>query len=478
MRHEPEPELGSRGASRETTAQALSMTTEAVSPHPSIAVFVRFLLKLFFGRIEVQGLERVPSGGPLVYVANHVNSLIDPALLVAFMPRAPRFLATSELWRIPILKPFLPWAAAIPVYRPHVVGSAARKNLETFARCHEVLAAGGAIGILPEGTSHNEPALVPIRSGASRIVLEAEERFGGLGTRIVPVGFTFEDRTRFRSSVLVEVGEPIDPAPEIALYRREPRAAVKVLTGRVREALLAVTLNFPSWDEAGLIEQAAEIYERPAGSGAAIPLVERVALRRAFVEGYGRLKAERPEEVEAVASAVRRYDAALERTRLRDEQVAAVYRPGDVARFVAWSLWLLLIRLPLGAVGLAVHWLPFQAASFAARRLPETADRIATYKVLASLVFYPVTWVALAAAAGWAWGWPAALGALVLGPLTGGFALRLYLRGRLLASRLRALLLLRRGKLAELRRLRGEAERAIERLVALYSGGSPPPGSA
>lgn len=442
--------------------------SEATSPHPTIAILARWMLKLFYGSLEVRGLDQVPTGRPLVLAANHVNSLVDGALLLACMPSPPRLLGTSELWNMPILKPFLAWAAAIPVYRRSVKGFDPSKNQDTFARCHEVLAAGGHIGILPEGTSHNEPALVRIRTGVSRIVLEAEAKFGPLGTRIVPVGFTFEDRTEFRSAALVQIGEPIDPVVEMADYREQPREAVKALTERVRQALESLTLNFRSWEDVDLIERAAEIYQRP--SSGSPPLSGRVEMRRAFITGYAALQAERPAEVEPVAKAVRRYDALLREHRLTDAQIAATYPPDEVLRFTLRSLWLLLVRLPLGLAGMVLHWLPFQAASLAAKKLSGTPDRLATYKILGSMVFYLVTWVATAMAAGWLWGWPAALLALVLAPASGGVALRLYLRGRLFWNRARGFFLMRSRKpfIAELRRLRGEAERAIEELVAVY----------
>ena len=201
-----------------------------------------------------------------------------------------------------------------------------------------------------------------------------------------------------------------------------------------------------------------------------MPLSEQVTLRRAFIAGYRSLLEERPEEVEQVATAVRRYEAELERHDLRDDQVVANHSAGAIARFVVRNLWLALIRLPLGLVGVVVHWLPFQAASWAGRRLPETEDRLATYKVIASMVFYPLTWLALAIGAGWNWGLPAGLLVMVLGPWSAGVALRLYLRSRLVLGRLRAFWLMHSGKpqVAELRRLRSEAFEAIERLVSLY----------
>ena len=446
---------------------------EEPAPHPSVVSLARLVLRIFYRKIEIQGLEKVPRDVPLVFVANHVNSLVDPTLLIAYMPAPPRFLATSELWQNPILKPFLLWAAAIPVYRRQVEGFDPEKNRRTFERCHEVLAAGGHIGILPEGTSHNEPALVQLRTGVGRIVLEAEGRFKGLATRVVPVGFTFEDRGRFRSTALVQIGDAIDPAPQIESYAAHPRAAVKALVERIREALVGLTLNFSSWEEADLIERAAEIYQRPATAAPPIPLSQRVELRRAFIDGYRKLSTEHPERVEKVAASVRRYEELLRHQRLLDEQVAATYPPAVIARFTLRSLWLLLIRLPLGLVGTLVHWLPFQAASWVARRWPETGDLKATYKVVASMVFYPLTWLALAIGAGWIWNLPAGFVILVLGPWSAGVALRLTLRSRLFWSRARGFLLLRSGKasIAELRRSRQEALQAIRRLVARYEDG-------
>lgn len=443
---------------------------EVTGPHRSVGWLARFLIRIFYGTIEIVGLEHVPRGRPLVFVANHVNSLVDPALLLAFMPVLPRPLATSELWQIPILKPFLRWAAAIPIYRRHVAGFDRKKNLQTFARCHEVLAAGGAIVILPEGTSHNQPALVPLRTGVSRIVLQALARFGDLGIRIVPVGFTFEDRTRFRSNVLIEVGPAIDPATEFEIYQSRTREAVKGLTARIREALVALTLNFPSWQEADLIQRAAEVYQQPAPGMPSASLSERVELRRVFIEAYRALRAERPREIAEVTGAVRRYGSELRRLRLRDELVAAEYRPREIARFVARSLWLVLIRLPLGLVGMVINFLPFQAAALAAKWLTRSDDRAATHKVLASMVFYPLTWLSLAIALGWIWGLGAGILMLVLGPLAGGVALRLYLRSTLFWDRARAFLLLRSGRpdMAGLKQRRRAAVTAIERLVELY----------
>jgi len=205
-----------------------------------VARLARLVVRVFFRELEVVGAARLPRAGPLVVVANHQNGMIDPLLIVAALGREvpgggrmPRFLGTHLLWRNPALRPWLELGGVIPIYRPKDLGAAVdpARNAAAFARCHEQLAAGGAVALFPEGTSHSEPGLVPLKTGAARIVLEAARRFPGLAPQIVPIGLTFEAKGTFRSRALVEVGEPIDPAAEIALDRREAAAAGETTGG-------------------------------------------------------------------------------------------------------------------------------------------------------------------------------------------------------------------------------------------------------
>lgn len=434
----------------------------------------RAVLAIFFRSIEVVGAERVPLDGPLVFAANHINGLVDPALLLVAAPRVPRFLGKSTLWRNVVLRPFLRLAAAIPVYRQGDPGADPADNQATFARCHAVLAAGGAIAIFPEGRSHNEPALVPLKTGISRIVLEAEARYGGIGSRIVPVGLTFEDKGRFRSRVLVRFGEPVDPAPERAVYESDPRGAVRALTERVRQALAQVTVNFPSWREARLIERAAEIYSRPSSAlPAERPLAERFALHKAFVAGYRDLEARAPQRLRAVAEAVEAYDALLARHRLHDRQVASLYPAHGVLRFLAKSLGLLAVRLPVAMLGTATHAVPYLAVDVASRRLGKAPDVVATYKLFGSLLFYPLVWLAWAALAARLLGWPAALAALVLVPASGVVALRFWERRQFFVREVRAYLLLRTAgrASAELKAKRRAVLDAVQALAAELEAG-------
>ena len=423
----------------------------------------RLLLRVFYRDVEAQGLERVPERGAVVFVANHGNALVDPMLLVGLLPRVPRFLAKHTLWSNPAVRPLLALAGSIPVYRAQDGGTA--RNDETFARCFEVLAAGGAVGLFPEGISHDEPALQPLRTGAARIALGARAA-GAEPMAVVPVGLTFEEKGRFRSRALVAVGDPILPAPEA---HAEDAAAVRALTEAIDAGLRDVTLNYASWEAARLAEQSAEIYG--ADDARALPgraaLGAHFPLRRAFGDRYDAARAAHPERVATLEGVVKRYDRLLRFLALRDDHVTARYTWRNALAYVGYRIPSLLWRLPFAAIGLLLNYLPYRLPGWVAGLVRDQGDQPATYKVLTGLVAFPVFWGLECALAWSAWGGAGAAAMAVVAPVTGWIALRFYERNESFWRELRAWLTLRvlpdRG--AELRALRAAIRDELAALV-------------
>ena len=436
------------------------------------------MLAVFFRRIEVVGRERIPRGGdanshpvPLIVVANHVNGLVDPLFLLGPLGLPARMLGKSTLWKIPVLAQLCDLAGVLPVYRRQDEGVDTSKNLETFARCHEELARGGILAIFPEGISHDEPQLQPLKTGAARILLEAERRLGPLGSRILPVGLLFEDRGSFRSRALVVVGPPIDPAEELELATRDEATAVRLLTERVAEALARVTLNYRSWEESRLVERGARILEIDALE---LPRERRLAAefdaRRSLLDGLDALRQSHPREVAAAVDAAREYDRLLRLSGLRDEQVIARYPLDEVAAALAKVAFNTVVALPVAILGAVLNFVPFTLVELVSRRFDDEQNQIATYKVFPGIVAYPATWGIEAAVAWGLWGGASALAMLVVAPLAGYIAVRLLERQESLWKESRAFLLLRRRKriAEELRARRAEAGRQIETLVELW----------
>ena len=101
----------------------------------------------------------------------------------------------------------------------------------------KLLARGGTIGICPEGVSHNEPRLRPLKSGTARIALATVSSGEVNDLKIVPVGLYYTEKTTFRSSALLYFGEPLPVGP-VALDAdgTPPRDSVRELSSRIEEA--------------------------------------------------------------------------------------------------------------------------------------------------------------------------------------------------------------------------------------------------
>lgn len=99
----------------------------------------------WWGRLRVEGLDRVPTDGPLLVVPNH-DSQWDPILIgLAIKPRRRlRFLARASLWKIPGLGPILYGLGQIPIKR-------GAGDVGALEKAVEALSAGESICVFPEG---------------------------------------------------------------------------------------------------------------------------------------------------------------------------------------------------------------------------------------------------------------------------------------------------------------------------------------
>jgi len=434
----------------------------------------RLVVAVFFRESRIVHPERMPADGPVVVVANHFNGLVDAALLLARLPRRPSFLAKSTLWDVPLLQPVLSLAGAIPVVRRQDLdqagsGSAAsaERNRQTFDRCEALLVTGGVVALFPEGVTQAEPVLQPLRSGAARIALRACARAPRCSLVVQPVGLVFDEPERFRSRVLVIVGEPLPVDDE----RGDAVEAVRELTERIRGALEDVAPSYASWEEARMLDRATDLLRRTVAHGAdSSPTDEEtIAIHRRLVATYDRLRELHPAEVVAVVRSYRSYERLLETFGVRHDLVGL----GDVSwraalTFALHTVVLLLLLFPPAVVGILLNWIPYRVPGWVASRWAEGPEVVATYKVFASVVAFPLVWVAETAAATVAGGALAGVLTSILAPLTGFAALVFVERRRDLVERAHAWALLRRGRLVqELDRRRLQVLAGMERLREL-----------
>jgi glycerol-3-phosphate O-acyltransferase/dihydroxyacetone phosphate acyltransferase len=352
-----------------------------------VRAFVGFAIRLMY-RLRVRSAGPVPDG-PLMFVGNHPNGLMDPALVFVITSRQVTFLAKAPLFRMPLVGWILKGIGGLPVYRKQDAGADMRKNDGTFEAAASALLRGGAITIFPEGRSHSDPALGEMKTGAARIAFRAAKE--GAAIKIVPVGLTYGEKNRFRSEVLIEVGEAFEVAPFLPKDEADAPRAVRALTDRIGESLRAVTLNLAAWEDLPAIRTAEAFYAfRQKDAGGDPERIKRIA------KGMQILRAEQPERLDRLREEVSALQRRLELVSAQPEDLPVEYRPRRVAWFVLRNLAAVVLGFPLFALGMAVFYLPVLIVRSIVRLSGVELDLVATIKFLVSLVLFPL-WVAVGA---------------------------------------------------------------------------------
>ncbi len=446
---------------------------------PLVHAVFSIALRLFFRRIELSRAAQVPMTGALIFVLNHPNGLIDPALVFCALPRRISFLAKSTLFRLPVIGWLMRTVEALPLYRRVDEGDGVLQNKRTFEACRELLRRGRCIALFPEGMSHNEPHLLPVKTGAARIALGAislpEEGAGPIDLKIVPVGLYYTSKTSFRSEALLRFGQPFKvPAVELETDGEPPRASVRELSARIEAALRAVTLNAETEEQLEVATKAeklfSSIYE---GINIERSLAARFDFLRRFIAGRDGDTERASNTVEELRARIIKYEDALRRAGLTPENLSLSRHSGwYVFRHFLLRTLLLVLLSPLALVGAVLHYPAYLLCALLARLFPRHGvDEIApTVKILAAILLMPLTWLVVAGACYALSGWVAALAALPLAALCGYVALRTFeefydMRGwfkavLLLVNRRRLFLRLlreRRSLHHELSRLESEA---------------------
>jgi 1-acyl-sn-glycerol-3-phosphate acyltransferase len=171
-------------------------------------IFMGPLLTLL-GRPKVEGLEYVPSSGPMILASNHL-AVADSFYLPLVVSRRITFLAKAEYFTGTGIKGrFHRWfytaAGQVPIDRTDA--DSAQAALTTAAR---ILGQGKLLGMYPEGTRSPDGRLYKGKTGMARLVLET-------GVPVIPVAMIGTDSVNPPGSkmwkfgrVRVKLGKPMD----------------------------------------------------------------------------------------------------------------------------------------------------------------------------------------------------------------------------------------------------------------------------
>jgi glycerol-3-phosphate O-acyltransferase/dihydroxyacetone phosphate acyltransferase len=415
-----------------------------------IHAIISIALRLFFRRIEAVNVERVPKTGALLFVLNHPNGLVDPALVFVSLPRRVSFLAKSTLYDNPIGAFLLRTFDILPIYRRIDPDAKSESNAVTFDNCFELLERGRCIAIFPEGISHDEPQLQKIKTGAARIALGAVGRIAASGVqiqnsdsdfqnhfdetaknglRIVPVGLYYTSKTSFRSEALIRYGEVFDVEP-VALDENgePPREAVVQLTAKIEKSLRDVTLNLETETELDAVLKAEALFSS---------VFENLIFKQTLTQTVGRLQdlaakyalleKNDPQKMRELNAKVTRYENNLKASGITTESLSVLQHPTwYVFRYLILRVVFLIVFAPLAIVGAIIHSPAYFFSNLLGRifKTHDTDVAGSSSTIIASLGLMPLTWLIVASIVWYFFGWQIALASIPATIFCGYIALR------------------------------------------------------
>jgi glycerol-3-phosphate O-acyltransferase/dihydroxyacetone phosphate acyltransferase len=421
-------------------------------------------LGFYFRRIERFHGERVPLKGPVLLTCNHPNSLTDSFVVGAAVPRKVNFVATVELFRFAPLRWLLTSCGVIPINRLKDDPKAMRSVADTFEACYRVLERGEAIGIFPEGITHDDPQLKTVKTGAARMALDLEHRHEGkLGLQIIPVGLNLSAKERYRSDVLVSFGEPIRASGFLPGYPERKKECIASLNSRIEESIQVLILHLPHLEQARVVDAVKRLYldrlwvaDRMV-SEAKAKATEELHLTRMIAVAVERIYETQPERASAFVRALDRYEALLRRLKLSDESLARASGKRSLARLgLGWTA-LALFGAPIALYGWVHRLLPFVVVRWAVNRFANVRlhkAQTSTAAIIAGVVSFTFFYCVYLLIFHHLFGWPASMWYGLSLPVAGLIANYYLSRLRELTGRVRKTFVLLRAPAAARRLIR------------------------
>lgn len=178
-------------------------------PYAITFVLVWFTKQGYFTRVFRQGLSNIPKNKPVIFAANHQNSLIDPIVIATTNTYPVFFLTKSDVFKNPLIAKILFSLNMLPIYRERDGADFKEKNIAIFNRCSEILSTNGRIIIFPEGSHNTENRLRPLKKGIARIAVQAHNETEE-DIWIVPVGLNYSNTRNKSADLLVSFGKAIN----------------------------------------------------------------------------------------------------------------------------------------------------------------------------------------------------------------------------------------------------------------------------
>lgn len=274
--------------------------------YSALRPYVDYCTRSVYSKISIRGEENLPEDGAVILAPNHCNALMDALVILRAFPGPTVFGARADIFRRPVTARILRFLKILPMVRMRDGLHNVLKNKATTEEIIGVLENGVRFCMFNEGTHRTKRSLLPVGKGIFRIAIEAAKHFGdGKPVYVVPVGLEYGDYFRYKATMLLSYGKPINVTE--FLKSSEGMAEAEIYR-RLRETLaerLAGLITYIKDDEA---YEAKWTLTRIASAGKPFDAEGLLAYNKVTISDLEKMTGEEPEKAAGLFAKAEEFD--------------------------------------------------------------------------------------------------------------------------------------------------------------------------
>jgi len=349
-----------------------------------------YATRKYFVQINILNEENIPSDKPVLLLPNHRSAFMDPIVIASQIKRTTYFLVRGESFGNPAMVKIFNRLKMIPIYRREYDPDKIGQNKDIFKYCHELMERRGCLMIFPEGICQTKYLLAPLKSGAGRIILEAESKNNfELDIHVIPIGINYSNPHRFRGNLTIDIGDPIKPIKYKEQYEADPWEAVNAITSDIDTELRKRIITVDNQEQIRRVRQIERLFE---GKNDNHPFVNEDwhQMRKGINDFIERQNEVNSENFAQFETKLQRYVGTLQRLGV-EKNTALINQSGvNIGKLITIRVLLLILGLPLFIVSYLMHIIPFQLTRTLSLKLVRRVDFMGSVALSLGLLVFTI----------------------------------------------------------------------------------------
>ena len=311
--------------------------------------YVNWHTRKAYRRFEIHGKKGLPKNGGLIFGVNHSNTLMDALVLLASNNARKVFIARGDIFKNPAVAKILNFLRILPIFRIRNGVAAVRQNDDSLNKAVDVIHDHVDLYLFPEGTHRTKHSLMRMGKGLFHIAVDANKQFGDKNpVYIIPTAIEYGDYFRYRSTAMINFGQPINVTEFFKHTTEENEAAnINLLKDQLHDEISKLFTYIPDDEDYEAIWEIVKMKNEKRSGG----LYKKMLRNRVTVDKILALKENQPEEAQSLFKRVLDFTVERKRQKISVTSTAKKYPLVDSL----WKLAVLLIGLPYFVASAAVN---------------------------------------------------------------------------------------------------------------------------